>query len=293
MNVLRQVEPDQVVWEDGRARPAGANVGDFEPMTVAELAKEASWFGGTIAGHAEINVAQGGPGFGTHVVDVEVDRRTGAVKILRYTLIQDAGKAVYPEFIEGQFQGGAVQGIGTALNEEYIYNDKGVLENPGFLDYRVPVASDVPFINTEIVEVPNPDHPYGIRGIGEVPIIPPLPAIANAIHDAVGVRLRDHPMSPPKVLKALKDQMIEDAAALTGVSRMAIIASAMKTTAGWRLAVESVFAGALWCVGRCVSAVFFVTGITAVRNAWGRFIYRLNRDIDDEERTPARVGSVF
>ena len=104
------------------------------------------------------------------------------------------------------------QGIGTALNEEYIYNDKGVLENAGFLDYRIPVASDVPFINTEIVEVPNPDHPYGVRGIGEVPIIPPLPAIANAIHDAVGVRMRDHPMSPPKVLKALKDQMIEDAA---------------------------------------------------------------------------------
>jgi len=120
---------------------------------------------------------------------------------------------VYPEFIEGQFQGGAVQGIGTALNEEYIYNDKGVLENAGFLDYRIPVASDVPFINTEIVEVPNPDHPYGIRGIGEVPIIPPLPAIANAIYDAIGIRMRDHPMSPPKVLKALKDKMIEDAAA--------------------------------------------------------------------------------
>ena len=88
--------------------------------------------------------------------------------------------------------------------------------------------------------------------------------------------------------------MIEDAAALTGVSRMAIIASAMTTTAGWRLAVESVFAGAFWCVGRCVGAVFFVTGITAARNAWGRFIYRLNRDIDDDEDgTPARVGSVF
>ena len=88
--------------------------------------------------------------------------------------------------------------------------------------------------------------------------------------------------------------MIEDAASLTGVSRMAIIASAMTTTAGWRLAVESVFAGAFWCVGRCVGAVFFVTGITAARNAWGRFIYRLNRDIDDDEDgTPARVGSVF
>ncbi len=128
-----EVEPDQVVWEDGKARPAGANVGDFAPMSVAELAKEAAWFGGTIAGHAEINVAQGGPGFGTHIVDVEVDRRTGAVKVLRYTLIQDAGKAVYPEFIEGQFQGGAVQGIGTALNEEYIYNDKGVARK-----HRVP-----------------------------------------------------------------------------------------------------------------------------------------------------------
>ncbi len=204
-----EVDPDQVVWENGAARPAGANVGDFAPMTVAELARQASWFGGTIAGHAEINVAQGGPGFGTHIVDVEVDRRTGAVKVLRYTIVQDAGEAVFPEFIEGQFQGGAVQGIGFALNEEYIYNEKGVLENPGFLDYRVPVASDVPFINTEIVEVPNPDHPYGVRGIGEVPIIPPLAAISNAIYHAVGVRLRDHPMSPPKVLKALREQAAE------------------------------------------------------------------------------------
>ncbi len=205
-----EVDPEQVVWEDGKARPAGANVGDFEPMSVAEIVREAAWFGGSVAGHAEINVAQGGPGFGTHVVDVEVDRKTGAVKVLRYTIVQDAGKAVYPEFIEGQFQGGAVQGIGFALNEEYIYNERGVLENPGFLDYRVPVASDVPFINTEIVEAPNPDHPYGVRGIGEVPIIPPLAAISNAIYDAVGVRLRDHPMSPPKILKALKERALEE-----------------------------------------------------------------------------------
>jgi len=162
-------------------------------------------FGGTIAGHAEINVAMGGPGFGTHIVDVEVDRETGAVKVLRYTIIQDAGKAVFPEFVKGQFQGGAVQGIGMALNEEYIYDSNGILENPGFLDYRVPVASDVPNIDTEIVEVPHPGNPYGVRGVGEVPIIPPLAAISNAIHDAVGVRLRDHPMSPPKVLKALEE----------------------------------------------------------------------------------------
>lgn len=201
-----EVEPEMVTWEDGHARPVSANVGDFEPLSLAQIAREAAYYGGTIAGHAEINVAQGGPGFGTHLVDVEVDRTTGLVKVLRYTILQDAGKAIYPEFIEGQFQGGAVQGIGAALNEEYIYNDKGVMLNPGFLDYRIPVASDVPFISTEIIEVPNPDHPYGVRGIGEVPIIPPLPAIANAIYDAVGIRLRDHPMSPPKVLKALREQ---------------------------------------------------------------------------------------
>ena len=198
-----EVETEQVVWDDGHARPASANVGDFEPLSVAQLAREAAFYGGTIAGHAEIDVAMGGPGFGVHIVDVEVDKQTGLVKVLRYTLIQDAGKAIFPAFVEGQLQGGAVQGIGMALNEEYIYNAKGVLENPGFLDYRVPVASDVPFIDTEIVEVPNPMHPYGVRGVGEVPIIPPIAALSNAIHDAIGIRLRDHPLSPPKVLAAI------------------------------------------------------------------------------------------
>ena len=200
-----EVEPDQVVWEDGHARPASANVGDFEPLSVADIAKIAPWFGGTIAGHAEINVAQGGPGFGTHIVDVEIDRETGFTKVLRYTVIQDAGKAVYPEFVKGQFQGGAVQGIGMALNEEYIYDKNGILQNAGFLDYRMPVASDVPFIDAEIVEVPHPGHPYGVRGVGEVPIIPPLAAISNAIYDAVGVRLRNHPMSPPRIVEALAE----------------------------------------------------------------------------------------
>ncbi len=200
-----EVEADQVVWEDGHARPASSNVGDFEPLSVAEIAMKAGFFGGTIAGHAEINVTGGGPGFGTHIVDVEVDRGTGHVKVLRYSIIQDAGKAVYPDYVKAQFHGAAVQGIGMALNEEYIYDENGVMENPGFLDYRVPVASDVPMIDTEIVEVPNPNHPYGIRGVGEVPIIPPLAAISNAIYDAIGVRMRNHPMSPPKVLKAIED----------------------------------------------------------------------------------------
>ena len=198
-----EVPVDGVLWEDGHARPASSNVGDFEPLSIGDIAKTAGKTGGPIAGHAEINAQGAGPGFGTHIVDVEVDPKTGLVKILRYLVIQDTGKAIHPAYVEGQFQGGAVQGIGWAPNEEYVYGEDGTLQNPGFLDYRVPVASDVPFIDTEIVEVPNPNHPYGVRGIGEVPIIPPIAAISNAIYDAIGVRLRDQPMSPPKVLKAI------------------------------------------------------------------------------------------
>ena len=108
--------------------------------------------------------------------------------------------------VEGQMQGGVAQGLGWALNEEYIHNKKGRMENPGFLDYRIPVASDLPMIETIIVEVPNPKHPYGVRGVGEVGIVPPIPAVANAIHDAVGIRLREAPMSPVKVLKALNQK---------------------------------------------------------------------------------------
>jgi CO/xanthine dehydrogenase Mo-binding subunit len=136
-------------------------------------------------------------------VDVRVDLETGKVDVIRYTAIQDAGRAIHPGYVEGQMQGGAVQGIGWALNEEFIFDEQGVLLNPGFLDYRMPVALDVPMVDTVIVEVPNPKHPHGVRGVGEVPIVPPLPAIANAIHAATGVRLRHAPMSPPRVLEAL------------------------------------------------------------------------------------------
>ena len=117
--------------------------------------------------------------------------------------MQDAGKAIHPSYVEGQFQGGAVQGIGWALNEEYVYGKDGRLQNTGFLDYRIPVASDVPMIDTVIVEVPNPSHPYGVRGIGETPIIPPMAAIANAVSQALDIRFTELPMSPPKVLAAI------------------------------------------------------------------------------------------
>ncbi len=198
-----EIPPDAVTWEDGYAKPAGPNAGDFPPMSLAEIAGVAGKTGGPIAGHAQINAQGAGPSFGTHIVDVEVDKETGRVSVLRYTVLQDAGKAVHPAYVEGQFQGGAVQGIGWALNEEYIYGDDGRLENPGFLDYRIPVASDLPMIDTVIVEVPNPRHPYGVRGVGETPIVPPMAAIANAIAQATGIRFYELPMSPPRVLKAI------------------------------------------------------------------------------------------
>ena len=159
--------------------------------------------GGPIAGHFEYNADGAGVSFGTHICDVEVDPETGAVKVVRYTVVQDAGKAVHPSYVEGQMQGGAVQGIGWALNEEYVYGTDGRLQNPGFLDYRIPVASDVPMIDAVIVETPNPGHPYGVRGVGETPIVPPLAAVANAIAAATGTRVNHVPMSPPRVLQAI------------------------------------------------------------------------------------------
>jgi CO/xanthine dehydrogenase Mo-binding subunit len=197
------VTPEQVKWEQGFAKPASANVGDFAPMSLSELAKKAPMMGGPIAGHAEINATGQGPAIGAHLVDVEVDPETGFVKPLRFTVFQDVGRAISPDYVEGQMQGGAVQGIGWALNEEYIYNAKGQLVNAGFLDYRIPVASDVPMIDTVMIEEPNPNHPYGVRGVGETPIVPPQAAVVNAVENAIGIRLNELPMSPPKILKAI------------------------------------------------------------------------------------------
>jgi CO/xanthine dehydrogenase Mo-binding subunit len=198
------IDEDAVIWENGCAKPAGPNAGRFPPMTLAEIAAIASNTGGPIAGHHEVNAEGAGVSFATHLVDVEVDPETGAVKVLRYTVCQDAGKAVHPSYVEGQFQGGAAQGIGWALNEEYIYGADGRLQNPGFLDYRIPVCSDLPMIDTVIVEVPNPGHPYGVRGVGETSIVPPLAAIANAVSRAAGVRMTELPMSPPRLLAAIE-----------------------------------------------------------------------------------------
>jgi CO/xanthine dehydrogenase Mo-binding subunit len=197
------IDQDAVEWVDGAVQPAGPNAGKFPPMSIAEIAGKMGQTGGPISGHHESLPEGVGASFGAHVVDVEVDPETGRVKILRYLVAQDAGRAIHPSYVEGQFQGGAVQGIGWALNEEYVYGQDGRLQNPAFLDYRIPLASDLPMIETVIVEVPNPGHPYGVRGVGETGITPPLPAIASAVHSAVGARVRHLPITPEKVLKAV------------------------------------------------------------------------------------------
>src|SRR5438477_3075194 len=200
------LKPEQVAWERDRVRPIGNAADERQPMSVADFAKVAGKTGGPIGGVGRLNAQGAGPSLGTHLVDLEVDPETGRVTILRYTVAQDAGKALHPAYVEGQFQGGAVQGIGWALNEEYVYGADRKLQNAGFLDYRMPVASDVPMIDAILVEVANPKHPYGVRGVGETPIVPPLGAIANAMESATGIRFTELPMSPPKVLKALKDK---------------------------------------------------------------------------------------
>ncbi|MDP3516810.1 MAG: xanthine dehydrogenase family protein molybdopterin-binding subunit [Pseudohongiella sp.] len=200
--LLWQVDQDQVTWSAGFALLMNATTP--KRFSLAELAQHSADTGGPITAEITINAQGAGPGFATHICDVELDPETGGVKVLRYTAIQDVGKAIHPAYVEGQMQGGAVQGIGWALNEAYLYDENGRLLNPGFLDYRIPVASDVPMIDTVLVEVPNPRHPFGVKGVGEVPIIPPLGAVANAVARAAGTRLFDLPMSPPAIHKALK-----------------------------------------------------------------------------------------
>ena len=174
-----------------------------QQLTLNEIAARQNSTGGPLIGRAAGAWGGESPGFAVHIVDVQVDPETGKTDILRYTALQDPGIAIHPAYVEGQIQGGAVQGIGWALNEEYVMDDKGGMLNSSWLDYRMPIAKDLPMIDTLIVEVPNPDHPTGVRGVGEVSIIPPVPAIANAINQAIGIRVSETPMSPGLLLEAI------------------------------------------------------------------------------------------
>ncbi len=194
---LWEVTPKKVIFDDGVFSAKGNR------LTFKELAIRLDEEGITISATSAVRPSGVGPAFATHIVDVEVDPETGKVDILRYTAAQDVGTAIHPSYVEGQVQGGVAQGIGWGLNEEYVYDEKGHLVNASFLDYRMPTSLDLPMIDTILVEVPNPGHPYGVRGVGEVPIIPPPAAVANAIYQAIGVRMNVLPMSPANILDAL------------------------------------------------------------------------------------------
>jgi xanthine dehydrogenase molybdenum-binding subunit len=192
-----EVPADSVNFENGLFVANGHQIG------FKEAAQELSHAYPAITASVSMRPEGAGPGFATHIVDLEVDAETGKVQILRYTAVQDVGKAIHPSYVEGQIQGGVVQGIGWALNEEYFYDKEGHLLNASLLDYRMPTAYDLPMIDTVMVEVANPSHPFGVRGVGEVPIVPPAAAIANAIYQATGVRMTELPMSPGNLLAAM------------------------------------------------------------------------------------------
>jgi CO/xanthine dehydrogenase Mo-binding subunit len=195
---------DQLEYADGSVR---AKANPDHRITIKALGEASiTSTGGPIVQTGVSSRLPQAPSFAAHVVDLEVDPETGKVKILKYTAFQDCGFAINPTQVEGQIQGGVVQGIGWALNEGYVF-DQGTMRNPTWLDYRMPTALDLPMIDPELVEIANPAGPYGIRGVGEVPIVPPMAAIANAISNAIGTRLVELPMNPERVLmETLKNQ---------------------------------------------------------------------------------------
>ncbi len=195
--ILFETTPDSVEHDSGVFRSGDRTI------TFRELAGRLSETGGPVVGRGTVDPRGAGGSFAGNIVDVEVDPETGKVSILRFTSVQDAGKAIHPSYVEGQMQGGSVQGIGWALNEEYVMDSGGAMRNASFLDYRMPTSLDVPMIDTVIVEVPNPGHPFGVRGVGEANIVPPPAAIANAIYRAIGARLRRLPMNSVAVMEAI------------------------------------------------------------------------------------------
>jgi CO/xanthine dehydrogenase Mo-binding subunit len=194
---LWDVKVEEVQYENGVFSANG------DSATFKEAAEQLSSSAEPIVASSSVRPSGVGAGFATHIVDVEVDPETGKVSVLRYTAVQDVGRAIHPSYVEGQIQGGVVQGIGWGLNEEYFYSEDGRLLNASLLDYRMPTSLDVPMIETVLVEVANPGHPYGVRGVGEVPIVPPAAALANAIYRATGCRLTELPMSPARVTAAM------------------------------------------------------------------------------------------
>ena len=205
--LIWRIDLDAVSWKDSRARNRDE---PEKSLSIEELAATAYKTGGTISSTASVNASGAAPGCAVNIADVSVDRETGVARVVRFTAIQDAGIAIHPDYVEGQMQGGAAQGIGWALTEELVYDERGVLRNPGFLDYRIPVCSDLPMIETQIIEVPNPAHPFGVRGVGETPICAPMAAVAIAVNRALGTNLTAMPLNPSRIVEALTQIAVDD-----------------------------------------------------------------------------------
>lgn len=201
-----QSKPEDLDYASGVFRtrkPGGAAI------SLAEL-MAATLGDGAVIGRGVSTKLPLGMEIGAHVADVEVDTATGQVTVLRYTAFQDVGLALNPTAIEGQIQGSVAQGIGWALTEGFDYGPDGRLRNASLLDYRIPTALDVPPIECVILETPVPDVPYGVRGVAEMPIVPVGAAVANAVARAIGVRVLVMPMTPERVLRALKGGALDE-----------------------------------------------------------------------------------
>jgi CO/xanthine dehydrogenase Mo-binding subunit len=201
--LLWETEEDEVEFADG---VFSRTKNPEDRMTFKELAGKLMDTGGPVTCSASDRQGGVGAQLGGAIADVEVDPETGKVDILRYTIFLDVGLAAHPAYVEGQLQGAVLQGSGWALNEEYFFTEDGTMANSSFLDYRMPTTLDLPMIDTVIIEVPNPRHPFGLRGAGETPLVPTLAVLANAIYNATGVRMTTLPMSPGAVLQALEEK---------------------------------------------------------------------------------------
>jgi CO/xanthine dehydrogenase Mo-binding subunit len=187
------------------------------------MMEDGTWRGGPVVGRgmfmpeftsaiSDPETGQGGKPMvhytvGASAIRVEIDKQTGRVKIPKVVLAVDAGKAINPDLVKGQIIGGILQGLGTVLYEDMRFDDKGKLLNPNFRDYKIPTSLDIPGeIVPIIVEVPQPDGPYGARGIGEHTMIPIAPIVANAVADAIGIRIKSMPITAEKIALAIKEK---------------------------------------------------------------------------------------
>ena len=201
--LIWDTEPENVEYVNGALQ----HVSDPElKMTFKQIAPRLNETGGPVVGRGNVNPRGAGGSAAATLVDLEIDPETGKIQVLRCTVFQDAGKAVHPSYVEGQMQGGTVQGLGWAINEEYFMNDDGELVNSSLLDYRMMTSLDIPMIDTVIVEVANPGHPFGVRGVGEASIVPPMAAVANAVHQATGIPMDQLPITPGFLVAAIQDK---------------------------------------------------------------------------------------